>query len=171
MQCTKYISFNISLFFFFPGTQSSKDHKTFLRKEAVDARVQESVWIWISECFPKKFLLFPCVVMGLIPWLLFYVGLVSVRWTCCPYLWKAIPYHLYCPGFCPQGLEKFDWLGGDISEWKCWPLCLNWLNLQSLGDIFWKLLYLECDLEMASVASFRSMQNHDEESLVVMSTP
>lgn len=119
-----------SLSFFSPGTQSSKGHKTFLRKEAVDARVQEIVWIWTSESFPKKFLLFPCVFMGLIPWLWFhYVGLVSVRWTCCPYLWKAIPYHLYCPGFCPQGLEKFDWLGGDLSKWKCWPLRFAWIGL------------------------------------------
>lgn len=127
-----------------------------------------------ANASPRSFYSFLVLSWVSFPWVLFhYVGVVSVRWTCCPYLWKAIHYYLYCPGFCPQGLEKFEWLGGGYiwMEVLAFLICLNWLSLQSLGDIFWKLLYLVCDLEMASVASVRSMQNHDEESLVVISTP
>lgn len=74
------------------------------------------------------------VAMCLTPELLFhYVGLVALRWTFCPCLWKAIPHHLYHPGFCPRGLEKLDCIGGDMFEWKCWPVL--WFAFLSLA--FW----------------------------------
>ena len=109
----------------FFGTQSnSKGHKTFLRKKSVVGKLLETIRIWTKECCPQKFLvLFPCCCHVSHSW----AFIPLCRISCCQVnlLSLSLKSH-YSPSVlstvCPHGLEKLDWFGGDMVEWKYWSL-------------------------------------------------
>lgn len=139
----------------FFGTQSnSKGHKTFLRKKSVVGKLLETIWIWTKECCPQKFLvLFPCCCHVSHSW----AFIPLCRISCCQVnlLSLSLKSH-YSPSVLSTvhvglksliGLEGI-WLNGNTGLSSDLPSCLS---LQSLGDVLWKWLSLECDLEMVSV--------------------
>lgn len=113
------MSFHIFFFFFFLVPKiNSKGHKTFLRKEAVVVKLLEAIWIWIR--------VLPQEVPALLALLLLNVSLQSFvplcRISCCQVNLLSLPLKSHSSslvlshGFCPYGLEKFDWIGKAMFE-------------------------------------------------------
>lgn len=143
--------------FCFLGTQSgNKGYKTFSRKEVVVTKLLETGF-GPKKCCPPEVLarlslLLPCVSL---------LSLCSTMWDYLlsdepSVLISEKPFLIICAvqGFVHMSLRSWlDWRGCIwIEMLACPSICLNWLSHQSLRHLE-SDLSLECDLEMASVAS------------------
>lgn len=113
-----------------------------------------------SECCPKKFLLF---YLGCCQMSLSWAFVRLCRISCCQVnlLFWSLKSHsspsVLSAWVLPTWAWKIglDWIGGDMFEWKYWPLFRYVFFCLAFGVrvMVWKWWSLACDLEMVSIIS------------------